>query len=84
MRSAQALPIYTVPLAQLQAMVDPKFPRSVPVQGMFNLTVQTPHLRLLPEVNRLGAAMALELGGGVWLSRKAEVPLFALEQAGGQ
>ena len=27
---------------------------------------------------------AIELGGGVWLSRKAEVPLFALEQAGGQ
>lgn len=26
---------------------------------------------------------AIELGGGVWLSRKAEVPLFALEQAGG-
>lgn len=25
----------------------------------------------------------LELGGGVWLSRQAEVPLFALEQAGG-
>ena len=27
---------------------------------------------------------AIELGGGVWLSRKAELPLFALEQAGGQ
>jgi predicted TPR repeat methyltransferase len=27
---------------------------------------------------------AVELGGGVWLSRKAGLPLFALEQAGGQ
>ena len=60
---AQAQPSYTVPLAQLQSMVDPKFPRSVPVQGLFNLTVQTPHLRLLPEVNRLGAAMALDVAG---------------------
>ena len=62
-RGAQAQPSYTVPLAQLQSMVDPKFPRSVPVQGLFNLTVQTPHLRLLPEVNRLGAAMALDVAG---------------------
>ena len=62
-QGAQAQPSYTVPLAQLQSMVDPKFPRSVPVQGLFNLTVQTPHLRLLPEVNRLGAAMALDVAG---------------------
>ncbi|WP_298210917.1 class I SAM-dependent methyltransferase [Acidovorax sp.] len=27
---------------------------------------------------------AIELGGGVWLSRKADLPLFALEQSGGQ
>jgi predicted TPR repeat methyltransferase len=26
----------------------------------------------------------IEMGGGVWLSRQAEVPLFALEHAGGQ
>ncbi|RYF25094.1 MAG: methyltransferase type 11, partial [Comamonadaceae bacterium] len=26
---------------------------------------------------------ALELGGGLWLSRQAEVPLFALEHVGG-
>ena len=62
-RGAQAQPSYTVPLAQLQSMVDPKFPRSVPVQGLFNLTVQRPQLRLLPEVNRLGAAMALDVAG---------------------
>lgn len=27
---------------------------------------------------------AIELGGGVWLSRQADLPLFALEQSGGQ
>lgn len=62
-QGALAQPSYTVPLAQLQAMVDPKFPRSVPVQGLFNLTVQVPHLRLLPEINRLGAAMGLDVAG---------------------
>ncbi len=62
-RSAQALPGYTVPLAQLQEMVAQKFPRSVPVQGLLNLTLQAPQLRLLPEVNRLGAAMVVDASG---------------------
>ena len=62
-RGAQAQPSYTVPLAQLQEMVGQKFPRSVPVQGLLDLTVQAPRLRLLPEVNRLGAAMAVEAAG---------------------
>ena len=36
------------------------------------------------ELYRRGLAEhALELGGGVWLSRQAEVPLFALEHVGG-
>lgn len=60
---AQAQPSYTVSLAQLQEMVGPKFPRSVPVQGLVNLTLQSPQLRLLPEVNRLGAAMAVDAAG---------------------
>ena len=47
-RGALAQPSYTVPLAQLQEMVAPKFPRSVPVQGLFDLTLQVPLLRLLP------------------------------------
>jgi len=62
-RSARAQPSYTVPLAQLQDMVAEKFPRSVPVQGLFNLRLQAPRLRLLPEVNRLGAAMAVDAAG---------------------
>ena len=78
-RGAQAQPSYTVPLAQLQSMVDPKFPRSVPVQGLFNLTVQTPHLRLLPEVNRLGAAMVVDAAGPVL--RRSHAGLFDVEFA---
>ena len=34
-RAAWAQPSYTVPLAQLQEMAATKFPRSVPVQGLF-------------------------------------------------
>ncbi|WP_010464434.1 hypothetical protein [Acidovorax radicis] len=62
-RGALAQPSYTVPLAQLQEMVATKFPRSVPVQGLFDLTLQAPNLRLLPEVNRLGAAMVVDAAG---------------------
>jgi hypothetical protein len=62
-RGAWAQPSYTVSLAQLQEMVAPKFPRSVPVQGLFDLSLQAPLLRLLPEVNRLGAAMVVDAAG---------------------
>ena len=61
--AALAQPSYTVPLEQLQEMVSTKFPRSVPVQGLFDLTLQAPRLRLLPEVNRLGAAMVVDAAG---------------------
>ena len=60
---ALAQPSYTVPLAQLQEMVATKFPRSVPVQGLFDLNLQAPQLRLLPAVNRLGATMAVDAAG---------------------
>lgn len=62
-RGAWAFPSYTVPLAQLQDMVATKFPRSVPVQGLFDLNLQAPQLRLLPAVNRLGATMAVDAAG---------------------
>lgn len=62
-RGVLALPRYTVPLEQLQDMVAEKFPRSVPVQGLVDLTLQTPRLRLLPKVNRLGAAMVVDAAG---------------------
>ena len=37
-RAAWAQPSYTVPLTQLQSMVAPRFPRNMPVQGLFDLT----------------------------------------------
>ena len=62
-RGALALPRYTVPLEQLQDMVAQKFPRTVPVSGLVDLTVREPQLRLLPAVNRLGAAMVVDAAG---------------------
>ena len=78
-RGAQAQPSYTVPLAQLQDMVAQKFPRSVPVQGLLDLTLQVPRLRLLPEVNRLGAAMAVDAAGPAL--RRSHAGMFDVEFA---
>ena len=61
--AARGQPRYTVPLEELQDAVAQKFPRSVPLQGLLTLTVQAPRLRLLPAVNRLQAAMAVEAAG---------------------
>ena len=60
---ARALPRYTVSLEQLHDAVAQKFPRSVPVQGLADLTLQAPRLRLLPDVNRLGATLPVEVAG---------------------
>ena len=63
LRPARAQPRYTVSQAQLLEVVAQKFPRSVPVAGLLDLTVHTPGLRLLPEVNRLQAALAVDAAG---------------------
>jgi hypothetical protein len=63
LQRAHAQPSYTVPLDQLQEAVAQKFPRGVPVQGLFDLTLQAPRLRLLPDVNRIGALMAVQAAG---------------------
>ena len=78
-RGAGAQPRYTVPLAQLQEMAAQRFPRSVPVQGLLDLTLQAPALRLLPEVNRLGAAMVVDAAGPVL--RRSHAGLFDVEFA---
>lgn len=79
LRTAHALPSYTVSLDQLQDAVAPKFPRSVPVQGLADLTLQAPRLRLLPDVNRLGATMAVEVAGPAL--RRAHAGTFDVEFA---
>lgn len=60
---AQALPGYTVSAGQLQQVVAQRFPLRYPVAGLFDLDLQAPHLRLLPEQNRLSAEMTVEATG---------------------
>jgi len=61
--SPQALPHYKVSAARLQAAVTQRFPLRYPVQGLMNLDVQVPQLRLLPALNRLGAYMVVDAAG---------------------
>jgi hypothetical protein len=60
---------YPVSLGQMQQAVAERFPRRYPVQGVLNLDLQAPRLQLLPEQNRLRAAMAVEAAGPA-LSRR--------------
>ena len=62
-RRTLAQPGYTVSAEQLRDMLAQKFPRTVPVAGLLELTLHAPRLRLLPAVNRLGAAMDVEAAG---------------------
>ena len=59
----QAPPHYNVSAAQLQAAVAQRFPLRFPVQGLLNLDMQVPALRMLPAVNRLGAVMDVVAAG---------------------
>ena len=61
-------PGYTVTSGQLQAAVAQRFPRSYPVGGLVDLTVQAPQLRLLPAQNRLGTDLVV-LAAGPMLGR---------------
>lgn len=58
-----ALPHYKVSAARLQAAVAQRFPLRYPVQGLMNLDVQVPQLRLLPALNRMGAEMVVDAAG---------------------
>jgi hypothetical protein len=60
---SQALPRYKVSAARLQAAVAQRFPMRYPVQGLMNLDVQVPQLRLLPALNRMGADMVVDAAG---------------------
>lgn len=60
---ARAQPSFTVSLEQLHEAVATRFPRSVPVQGLFDLHLRAPQLRLLPDANRLGALWPVEAAG---------------------
>ncbi|MES2508984.1 MAG: DUF1439 domain-containing protein [Pseudomonadota bacterium] len=54
---------YKVSKEKLQQAVGEKFPRKYPVRGLFDLTLQIPQLRMLPEQNRLGVQTPVGLAG---------------------
>ncbi|WP_236581374.1 DUF1439 domain-containing protein [Hydrogenophaga sp. BPS33] len=54
---------YPVSLAQMQQEVGKRFPRRYPVQGILDLDLQTPRLQVLPDENRLRAAMEVQATG---------------------
>lgn len=60
---AQAQPGYTVSEALLQQAVAKRFPRLYSMNGLVDLNLQAPQLRLLPDQNRLGAELALGAAG---------------------
>ena len=60
---AHAQPSYTVSLQQMQDAVSQRFPMRYPVGGLLDLNLQAPSLRLLPDQNRLGAAMVVDAAG---------------------
>jgi hypothetical protein len=60
---AAAQPAYKVSAEQLQRVIAGHFPARYPVGNLFNLDVEAPHLRLLPELNRLASEMVLQAAG---------------------
>ena len=63
LQPAHAQPSYTVASAQLEEAVAQRFPVRYALGGLLDLTLQTPRLRLLPALNRLGAEMPVEATG---------------------
>ncbi|MGZ5193811.1 MAG: DUF1439 domain-containing protein [Ramlibacter sp.] len=64
MAPAQAAqPSYKISLAQLRRVMERRFPRRYPVRGVIDLDIGVPQLRLLPEVNRIGAQFTIRASG---------------------
>lgn len=61
--ASASAPTYRVSLQQLQDALAQRFPRHYPVAGLFDLGVDTPQLRLLPDLNRVGSAFLLHVSG---------------------
>ena len=70
---AHAQPTYKVSADQLQQAVAKRFPRAYPVGGLFDLTLQPPNLRFMPEQNRMGAEITVEAAGPALLRPSAGV-----------
>lgn len=63
MQSAHAQAAYKVSKEKIQQAVGEKFPRKYPVRNLFDITLQTPQLRMLPEQNRMGVQTPVDLAG---------------------
>ncbi len=60
---AHAQAAYKISKEKIQQAVGEKFPRRYPARNLFDITLQTPQLRMLPEQNRLGVQTPVDLGG---------------------
>ena len=70
-------PQHTASIDVLQRTVAERFPVRYPVGNLFDLDVQAPRLRLMPESNRLGAAMQIYAAGPAL--RRPHTGLFDLD-----
>ncbi|MET0310683.1 MAG: DUF1439 domain-containing protein [Burkholderiaceae bacterium] len=60
---AQDAPVIRIAAAQIQEGIATRFPMKHPVGNLFDLTLAPPAVRLMPQDNRLGAAMDLAAAG---------------------
>ena len=60
---AHAQAAYKISKEKIQQAVAEKFPRKYPARNLFDITLQIPQLRMLPEQNRLGVQTPVELAG---------------------
>ena len=75
--AAQAAPgakTYTVPLEQMQQGVDKRFPVRKRLADIVDIQVQSPRLKLLPALNRLGTELDMNVLERVSGVRLADVP----------
>ena len=56
-------PSYRISAEQLHEALAQRFPLRYQVRGLFDLNVQAPRLRLLPQLNRIASEMAVEAAG---------------------
>lgn len=61
--AAHAQPSYKVSGEQLQSAIASRFPKRYTANGLLDLTLQAPQLRLMAAQNRLGATLAVQAAG---------------------
>ena len=76
---AQAQAGYKVSSEQLQSAIASRFPKRYAANGLLDLTLQAPQLRLMAAQNRLGAKLAVQAAGPVL--QRAYPGLFDLDFA---